>query len=66
MIIGENKNIINLIWTVFWIKIVNNPIDVIEQINYLIFIRDMDYKNSIQKEIIIQEVTRKPHDYIPR
>ena len=42
MITGELKNKIDSIWTMFWTGGITNPLDVIEQITYLIFIRDLD------------------------
>jgi type I restriction enzyme M protein len=42
MITGELKNKVDSIWTMFWTGGITNPLDVIEQITYLIFIRDLD------------------------
>jgi len=42
MITGELKNKVDAIWTMFWTGGITNPLDVIEQITYLIFIRDLD------------------------
>ncbi|MGL5270970.1 MAG: type I restriction-modification system subunit M [Selenomonadaceae bacterium] len=42
MITGELKNKIDKIWELFWTGGVTNPLDVIEQVTYLMFIRDLD------------------------
>ena len=42
MITGELKNKIDKLWELFWTGGVTNPLDVIEQVTYLMFIRDLD------------------------
>ena len=42
MITGELKNRIDSIWQIFWTGGLTNPLDVIEQMTYLMFIRDLD------------------------
>ena len=42
MITGELKNKVDGIWDVFWASGLTNPLDVIEQITYLMFIHDLD------------------------
>lgn len=42
MIIGELKNKIDSLWEIFWTGGLTNPLDIIEQITYLIFIHDLD------------------------
>ncbi len=42
MITGDLKNSIDKIWEMFWTGGITNPLDVIEQITYLMFIRDLD------------------------
>lgn len=42
MITGELKNKVDNIWDVFWAGGLTNPLDVIEQITYLMFIHDLD------------------------
>jgi len=46
---GKIKNQIDEIWTAFWTGGVSNPLSVIEQISYLLFIRRLD-DLQIQKE----------------
>lgn len=42
MITGELKNKIDQLWTTFWTGGLTNPLDVIEQMTYLMFIHDLD------------------------
>jgi len=49
MITGELKNKINGIWDIFWSSGMTNPLTVIEQITYLMFIKILD-DNELRKE----------------
>lgn len=42
MITGELKNKVDRVWDAFWSGGISNPIEVIEQITYLLFIRRLD------------------------
>lgn len=42
MVTGELKNKIDSLWEIFWTGGLTNPLDVIEQMTYLMFIRDLD------------------------
>ncbi|WP_415675560.1 type I restriction-modification system subunit M [Tsukamurella hominis] len=42
MITGELKNKIDRVWDAFWSGGISNPLEVIEQITYLLFIRRLD------------------------
>lgn len=42
MITGELKNKIDKIWETFWVGGITNPLEVIEQFTYLLFIRQLD------------------------
>lgn len=42
MITGELKNKVDKIWEIFWTGGLANPLDVIEQLTYLMFVRDLD------------------------
>lgn len=42
MITGELKSKVDGIWDIFWAGGLTNPLDVIEQITYLMFIHDLD------------------------
>ncbi len=49
MITGELKNKIDGIWNIFWTAGITNPLTVIEQITYLMFIKILD-DNEVKKE----------------
>ena len=42
MLTGELRNKIDRIWDAFWAGGIANPLEVIEQITYLLFIRGLD------------------------
>ncbi len=42
MITGELKNKVNKIWEIFWTGGITNPLSVIEQFTYLLFIKGLD------------------------
>ena len=48
MITGELKNKINALWEIFWTGGITNPLDVVEQMTYLMFIRDLDDTDSLK------------------
>ena len=48
MITGELKNKINSLWEIFWTGGITNPLDVVEQMTYLMFIRDLDDTNNLR------------------
>jgi len=50
MITGELKNKIDKLWEMFWTGGLTNPLDVIEQITYLMFIRDLDQTDNIRQK----------------
>ena len=54
MITGELKNKVDKLWEMFWTGGLTNPLDVIEQITYLMFIRDLDKTDDTrQKESVM-------------
>jgi type I restriction enzyme M protein len=42
MLTGELKNKIDSLWEMFWTGGITNPLDVVEQMTYLMFIHDLD------------------------
>jgi type I restriction enzyme M protein len=48
VITGELKSKIDKIWEMLWAGGITNPLDVIEQVTYLIFIRDLDDMDNIK------------------
>jgi len=60
MITGELKNKIDKIWEIFWTGGVTNPLSVIEQITYLLFIRGLDETDTKrEKEAVVLGVEHK-------
>jgi type I restriction enzyme M protein len=49
MITGELKNKINTIWDAFWSGGISNPLEVIEQITYLLFLRRLDDLHMLEE-----------------
>lgn len=49
MITGEIRNKIDNLWEVFWTGGLTNPMDVIEQMTYLMFIHDLDEADNRKK-----------------
>ena len=53
MITGELKNRIDSLWEIFWTGGLTNPLDVIEQMTYLMFIHDLDVTDiRMQKKVL--------------
>lgn len=42
MITGDIKNKVDALWTTFWTNGISNPLSVIEQVSYLLFIKRLD------------------------
>lgn len=59
MLTGEIKNKVDRIWETFWTGGVTNPLTVIEQFTYLIFIRSLDDK-QLQSEAEANIIGVKP------
>jgi type I restriction enzyme M protein len=49
MITGNIKNQIDLIWNSFWSGGISNPLEVIEQMTYLLFIRRLDDLHTLEE-----------------
>ena len=50
MITGELKNKVDSLWDIFWTGGITNPLDVVEQITYLMFIRDLDDLDNLHSK----------------
>ena len=48
MITGELKNKIDRLWETFWTGGITNPLDVVGQMTYLMFIHDLDETDSLK------------------
>lgn len=49
MITGAIKSQIDQIWNAFWSGGISNPLDVIEQITYLLFLRRLDDLHTLEE-----------------
>ena len=48
MLTGELKNKIDRLWETFWTGGITNPLDVVEQMTYLMFIHDLDETDNLR------------------
>ncbi len=48
MVTGELKSKIDSLWEIFWTGGITNPLDVVEQMTYLMFIHDLDDSDNIR------------------
>lgn len=62
MITGEVKNKVDQIWTKIWAGGITNPLTVIEQLTYLMFIRSLDVKETQNEKI--ENIMGVPADHI--
>ncbi|WBM74027.1 type I restriction-modification system subunit M [Saprospira grandis] len=51
MITGELRNDIDKIWNYFWSGGVTNPVTVIEQLTYLMFLQELDNRQNAQDQL---------------
>ncbi len=49
MLTGELKNQVDRIWDAFWSGGISNPLEVIEQITYLLFLRRLDDLQTLEE-----------------
>src|SRR5207247_341884 len=49
MLTGEIRSQIDAIWNAFWSGGISNPLEVIEQITYLLFIRRLDEMQQLEE-----------------
>ena len=52
MLTGELKNKIDMIWEMFWTGGITNPLDVVEQMTYLMFIHDLDETDAKRQRAV--------------
>ncbi|MBQ6482106.1 MAG: type I restriction-modification system subunit M N-terminal domain-containing protein, partial [Anaerolineaceae bacterium] len=50
MITGELKSKIDSLWEIFWTGGLTNPLDIIEQMTYLMFIHDLDAADTLREK----------------
>ena len=49
MLTGEIQNQVNQVWNVFWTGGISNPLEVIEQLTYLLFIKRLDELHTLKE-----------------
>ncbi len=49
MLTGEIRNQVDQIWNAFWTGGISNPLEVIEQITYLLFLRRLDDLHTLEE-----------------
>src|ERR1700759_2830525 len=49
MLTGDIRNQVDIIWNTFWTGGISNPMEVIEQITYLLFIRRLDDFHTLEE-----------------
>ena len=51
MVTGELRNKVDKIWEIFWTGGITNPLSVIEQFTYLLFIKGLDDKQKEEEKL---------------
>ena len=61
MLTGELRSQIDSIWNAFWSGGISNPMEVLEQITYLLFIRRLDDVHALEesKALVLQQPMAK-------
>jgi type I restriction enzyme M protein len=49
MLTGEIRNQVDRIWDTFWTGGISNPLEVIEQLTYLLFIKRLDEIHTLRE-----------------
>jgi type I restriction enzyme M protein len=65
MLTGEIKSKIDRIWDAFWSGGISNPLEVIEQITYLLFLRRLDELHTLQENRANTLKTKIAHRIFP-
>ena len=65
MITGELRNQVDRIWDAFWSGGISNPLEVIEQITYLLFLRRLDELQTLEESKARQAQTPYRAQHIP-
>ena len=52
MITGELRSKVDKIWEIFWTGGITNPLSVIEQFTYLLFIKGLDDKQKEEEKLL--------------
>ena len=60
MVTGELRSKVDSLWEIFWTGGLTNPLDVVEQMTYLMFIRDLDDTDNLRaKEAVMPGLPHK-------
>jgi hypothetical protein len=59
MLTGELRNKVDSLWEIFWTGGLANPLDVIEQMTYLMFIHDLDANDNLRAKEAAEAVLEK-------
>ena len=62
MITGEIKSKVDKLWTTFWNNGISNPLSVIEQISYLLFIKRLDDLELAKERKAQREIKENGYD----
>jgi type I restriction enzyme M protein len=65
VITGELKGKIDRVWDAFWSGGISNPLEVIEQITYLLFIRRLDERQTVAEKKALLTGTIEDAVYLP-
>ena len=63
MVTGDLRNQVDRLWDAFWSGGISNPLEVIEQITYLLFLRRLDDLQTLEEQQgpDPQDADRAPH-----
>jgi type I restriction enzyme M protein len=58
MLTGELRSQVDAIWNAFWSGGISNPMEVLEQITYLLFIRRLDDAHTLEENTEVRHFKR--------
>jgi type I restriction enzyme M protein len=65
MLTGELRSQIDAVWNAFWSGGISNPLEVMEQITYLLFIRRLDDAHTLEESKLCSSRSRWPRTVFP-
>jgi type I restriction enzyme M protein len=66
MITGSIKSQVDQVWNAFWSGGISNPLEVIEQITYLLFLRRLDDLHTLEENKSVRLKTPMQHRVFPK
>ncbi len=66
MLTGEPRNLIDSVWNAFAAGGISNPLEVIEQITYLLFLRRLDDLQTLAENKARRLGTKVEHEVFPK